>query len=240
MNECVCFLLMVWFIMSMLLADSFSQWDVLISKGSLESLDCRGWNSLQILNIVRLIGWGGGGRVRMHHPQDMWMYCLITINALTLTTPNPPKSFSWFCLILPDFDGFSTPQYSPANRACSHVYQIHQTPPAAFVGFSTPQYSPANRACSHVYQIHQTPPAAFVGFRTPQYSPANRACSHVYQIHQTPPAAFVGFRTVYIAKPRMLCICYCTKSINCPKGSTIGVPFYCMLMDFGGFGMGPS
>ena len=77
------------------------------------------------------------------------------------------------------------------------VYQIHQTPPAAFDGFSTPQYSPANRACSHVYQIHQTPPAAFDGFSTPQYSPVNRACSHVYLIHQTPPAAFVGFRTVY-------------------------------------------
>ena len=51
----------------------------------------------------------------------------------------------------------------------SHVYQIHQTPPAAFVGFSTPQYSPVNRACSHVYQIHQTPPAAFVGFSTPHH-----------------------------------------------------------------------
>ena len=36
-----------------------------------------------------------------------------------------------------DSDGFSTPQYSPANRACSHVYQIHQTPPAAFVEFRT-------------------------------------------------------------------------------------------------------
>ena len=51
--------------------------------------------------------------------------------------------------------------HSIAQRidACSHLllYQIHQTPPAAFDGFSTPQFSPANRACRHVYQIHQTP-----------------------------------------------------------------------------------
>ena len=56
----------------------------------------------------------------------------------------------------------------------------------------------------------------------------------LYQIHQTPPAAFVGFRTVYLAKPWMLCICYCTNSI---KVQQLGVPFYCTLMDFGGFGM---
>ncbi len=54
-----------------------------------------------------------------------------------------------------------------------------------------------NRACSHVYQIHLTPPAAFVGFRT-VYSQAMDALHLLlYQIHQTPPAAFVGFRTVY-------------------------------------------
>ena len=43
-------------------------------------------------------------------------------------------------LLLLDFDGFSTVHvymYSPENQACSHVYQIHQTPPAAFVGFRT-------------------------------------------------------------------------------------------------------
>ena len=107
------------------------------------------------------------------------------------------------------FVGFSTPQCSPANRACSHVYQIHQTPPAAFVGFSTPQYSPANRACSHVYQIHQTPPAAFVGFSTPQYSPVNRACSHVCQIHQTPPAAFDGFSTPQYSPANRACSHVC-------------------------------
>ena len=183
--------------------------------------------------------------------------------------PNPSNSTSCFC------DSVLHIVYSPVNRACSHVYQIHQTPPAAFVGFSTPQYSPANRACSHVYQIHQihqtppaafvdsvlhivyspvnracshvyqirgflgtwtlvqivyqihqTPPAAFVGFSTPQYSSANRACSHVYQIHQTPPAAFVGFSApqyspvldsgLFIAKPWMLCICYCTNPSPTP------------------------
>ena len=72
-----------------------------------------------------------------------------------------PKSSKILLLVLLDFDWFSTPQYSPSNRACSHVYQIHQNPPAAFDGFSTPQYSPSNRACSHVYQIHQTPTGCF-------------------------------------------------------------------------------
>ena len=90
-----------------------------------------------------------------------------------------------------------------------------------------------SRACSHVSQIHQTPPAALVGFTIPQYSPVNRACSHVYHIHQTPPAALVGFRTVYSqamdALPLLL--------YQFHQSPTIGVPFYCMLMDIGGFGM---
>ena len=48
-----------------------------------------------------------------------------------------------------------------------------------------------------LYQIHQTPPAAFDGFRT-AYSQAMDALHLLlYQIHQTPPAAFDGFRTVY-------------------------------------------
>ena len=61
-------------------------------------------------------------------------------------------------LVLFDFVGFSTPQYRPANRACSHVYQIHLTPPAAFVGFRT-VYSQAMDAL-HIlllYQFHQSP-----------------------------------------------------------------------------------
>ena len=45
-------------------------------------------------------------------------------------------------LVLMDFGRFRTPQYCSTNTACSHVYQIHQTPTAAFVGFSTSQYSP--------------------------------------------------------------------------------------------------
>ena len=45
----------------------------------------------------------------------------------------PPKSF-WLCMILVDSVLHS---YNAVNRACSHVYQIHQTPPAAFVGFRT-------------------------------------------------------------------------------------------------------
>ena len=53
--------------------------------------------------------------------------------------PNYLKFSNILLLVLPDFDGFSIPQYSPANRACtcSHVYQIHQTPLAAFVGLRT-------------------------------------------------------------------------------------------------------
>ena len=79
----------------------------------------------------------------------------------------------------------------------SHVYQFHQTPPAAFVGFRT-VYSQAMDALHLLlYQIHQTPPATFDGFRT-VYSQAMDALHlPLYQIHQTPPAAFVGFRTVY-------------------------------------------
>ena len=76
--------------------------------------------------------------------------------------------------------------------------QILQNPSPDFDGFSTPQYRPANRACSHVYQIHLTPPAAFVGFRTVYIVKPWMLCILLlYQIHQTPPAAFVGFRTVY-------------------------------------------
>ena len=77
------------------------------------------------------------------------------------------------------------------------LYQIHQTPPAAFVGFKT-VYSQAMDALHLLlYQIHQTPPAAFVGFKT-VYSQAMDALHLLlYQIHQTPPAAFVGFKTVY-------------------------------------------
>ena len=55
----------------------------------------------------------------------LWRVCTVC--------QNPSPGFPWL-----DFDGFSTPQYSPANTACSHVYQIHQTPPmTAFVGFRT-------------------------------------------------------------------------------------------------------
>ena len=62
----------------------------------------------------------------------------------------------------------------------------------------------------------------FGGFSTPQYSPADRACSHVYLIHLLLDSGLC------IAKPWMLCIWYCTNSIEV---QTIGVPFYCMLMD---------
>ena len=122
------------------------------------------------------------------------------------------------------------------------LYQIHQTPPAAFVGFRT-VYSQAMDALHLLlYQFHQTPPAAFVGFRT-VYSQAMDALHLLlYQFHQTPPGCFCwiqdcvqlshgcfAFATVpnpsnstrlllldsglCTAKPWMLCICYCTNSI---------------------------
>ena len=85
-----------------------------------------------------------------------------------------------------------------------------------------------------LYQIHQTPPAAFVGFRT-VYSQAMDALHLLlYHIHQTPPAAFVGFRTVYSQAMDALHL----PLYQFHQSPTIGVPFYCMLMDFGGFGMG--
>ena len=66
------------------------------------------------------------------------------------------------------------------------------------------------------------------GFSTPH----RPVYSHVYQIHQTPPAAFVGFRTVYSqAKDALHLLLY-----QIHQTPTIGIPFYCMLMDFGIFG----
>ena len=56
------------------------------------------------------------------------------LGTIFLITPSPSKFTTWFCLILMDSVSL---QYSPANRACSRVYQIHQTPPAAFVVFRT-------------------------------------------------------------------------------------------------------
>ena len=96
--------------------------------------------------------------------------------------PSPSKSTPWLCLMLVDSVLYV---YSPANRACSHVYQIHQTPPAAFVGFRT-VYSQAMDALHLLlYQFHQTPPAAFVGFRT-VYSQAMDALHlPLYQFHHS-------------------------------------------------------
>ena len=61
----------------------------------------------------------------------------LTFHTLESISPNYPKSSKILLLVLPDFDRFSAPQYSPVNIACSHVCQIHQTPPAASVGFKT-------------------------------------------------------------------------------------------------------
>ena len=134
------------------------------------------------------------------------------------------KSSKIHHLVLPGFDGFSTPQYSPANRAyvamCTKSIKLHRL---LLLDSVLQQYSPANRACSHVYQIHQTPPAAFDGFSTPQYSPVNRACTHMYQMHQTPPAAFVGFRTVYSQAMDALHL----PQYQFHQSPAIGGPFYC-------------
>ena len=123
-------------------------------------------------------------------------YRRITEHAQTVQNPTCDCPIKILLLVLLLFDGFSTPQYSPANRAYSHVYQIYQTPPAAFVGFRT-VYSPVNRAYSHVYQIHQTPPAAFVGFRT-VYSQAMVDALHLllYQFHQSPTIVVPFYRTL--------------------------------------------
>ena len=124
-------------------------------------------------------------------------------NILTLPTPKCSKIF---LLVLPDFDGFSTP--STAQRT-EHVAMSTKS-----------------------IKLH---PAAFVGFSTPQYSPANRACSNVYQIHQTPPGCFCWIQDCGIAKPRMLCICYCTNSTSL---TIIGPGTFLLHVD--GFWMVPS
>ena len=56
-------------------------------------------------------------------------------------------------------------------------------------------------------------------------------CSHVYQIHQTPSSVFVGFGTTYSqAMDALHLLLY-----RYQQNPTIGVLFYCTLMDFGGF-----
>ena len=72
----------------------------------------------------------------------------------------PPKSSKILLLGLPGFDVFSTPQYGPANRACRHVYQIHQTPPAALVGFRTVSSQAMDALHLLLYQFHQSPTIA--------------------------------------------------------------------------------
>ena len=113
------------------------------------------------------------------------------------------------------------------------MYQIHQTPPAAFVGFRT-VYSQAMDALHLLlYQIHQTPPAAFVGFRTVSSQAMDALHLLLYQFHQTPPAAFVGFRTV--CSQAMAALHLLLYQFH--QSPTIGEPFSCMLMDCGGCGM---
>ena len=128
---------------------------------------------------------------------------LILFESRYTLTQTAPKSSKILLLVSPDVDGFSTPQYIPANRACSHVYQIHQTPPAAFAGFRTVH----SQAMDALHLL-------------------------LYQIHQTPPAAFVGFRTVYIAKPWMLCICHCTNSIEVQQLGYLFTTCWWILADF--------
>ena len=98
--------------------------------------------------------------------------------------PSPSKSTPWFCLILMDSVRY---MYSPANRACSHVYQIHQTPPAAFGGFRT-VYSQAMDAL-HLLLVY---------------------CTKSIKLHRL----LLLDSGLCIAKPWMLCICYCTNSIK--------------------------
>ena len=131
------------------------------------------------------------------------------------------------------FVGFRTVCIQAMDALHLLLYQFHQTPPAAFVGFRTVYSQAMDAVHLLLYQFHQTPPAAFVGFRT-VYSQAMDALHLLlYQIHQTPPAAFVGFRTVYSqAMDAVHLLLY-----QFHQSPTIGVPFYCMLVNFGGFGM---
>ena len=138
-------------------ANHFSQmkyhfWPVMRSRtamrlknqlGETPALLCQTWTFCMLprdSGTLRVGVGGGGGEMRS-----------------TLLTPNYPKSIKIHHLVLFDFGGFITPQSSPANRACSHVYQIHQTPPAAFGGFRT-VYSQAMDALHLLlYQFHQSP-----------------------------------------------------------------------------------
>ena len=87
--------------------------------------------------------------------------------------------------------------------------------------------------CTKSIKLHRL---LFVGFRTVYSQVIDALHLLLYQIHQTPPAAFVGFRTVYSqAMDALHLLLY-----QLHQSLTIGVPFYCVLMDFGGFGMVPS
>ena len=103
---------------------------------------------------------------------------------LILATPqvhqNPPPGFG---LILVDSVLYMC---SPANRAWRHVYQIHQTPPAAFVRLRTVYSQAVDALHLLLYQIHQTPPAAFVGLRTVYSQAVDALHLLLYQFRQSP------------------------------------------------------
>ena len=113
-------------------------------------------------------------------------------------------------MVLPDFDGLSTPQYSPANRACSHVYQNY---PCCFC-WRTVHSQAMDALHLLLYQFHQTPLAAFVGFRTVYTAKpwilCICYCTNSIKLHRL----LLLDSGLCIAKPWMLCICYCTNSIK--------------------------
>ena len=58
-------------------------------------------------------------------------FIIICILTKYLNKPNPPKSFSWFCPILPDFAWFRWIQYSIAHRIehvamCTKSIKLHR------------------------------------------------------------------------------------------------------------------
>ena len=107
---------------------------------------CMGYTVLSSSKSNTMHGLYSTEYIKMQHNQLLEFdgFGVVGVNTLELP-PSPSKSTPWFCLILVDSVLY---MYSPANRTkCEpNQYQIHQTPPAAFVGFRT-VYSQAMDTC---------------------------------------------------------------------------------------------
>ena len=151
----------------------------------------------------QLFSWDHHNKYRVRTPSVCYLCLWSKQNAeknsfKTLTTPNPPKSFSWFCLILMDSVIHSIAQWIEHVAMCTKL----------------------NRLLLLDSELCIAKP----GMLCICY------CTNSIKLHRL----LLLDSGPCIAKPWILCICYCTNSI---KVQQLGVPFYCMLMDFGGFGM---